>query len=542
VTGGSGSGALSFVSSNPAIATVNGSTGLVTGVRAGSATITATKAADSTYASATSSVDITVLNPSTNVSLSVSNPSPEKGQSITLTANMTPTAATGTITFKEGSQILGTAAIANGVASLTLSSLSSGNHQVYAAYGGDSAYQPSNSNTVTITVSRPNPANDLRIRGLIAAQVETTRQNVAINISTTHRRLETLHQKDVPAISNGISFGPTSASENPFYQYADISRPDVSEKLNKIFQGISPSQSKLNGSSNSEQTNFLPGLFKPDFNIWTSGQIVLGGQIVYSPDLLAAQKTKFSIAGLTFGVDKALTDNFKGGFSVSFSSEEAQSRDRTTSTNGQSATGNLYASWNPFGSIFVDGIVGVQTTRFLNNRIDSNSGSNISGQRMGRSLFYSLSASYDNKWGSFHLAPYLRFDQMFGKLGAWTENGDPEWVLAYSNLPFSSQAFTLGLRGQYDLVYDFGILSPLFRIEISRLVDGQYSQSMNYAFYGSQTYFLVSSAAMRSAYFANLGLKFNNVSNFDSMIEFGFGGDGKEFQSRGARGSLNFRF
>jgi uncharacterized protein YjdB len=542
VTGGQGNGALSFSSSNPAVATVNSATGIVTGIRAGSVTITATKAADSIYASASSTVSITVLNSSTSLVLSASNTSPEIGQSVTLTASITPPLATGTITFKEGSQVLGTAAIVNGVASIALSSFSIGTHQIFAVYGGNSAYPPSTSNSINIAVSRSNPANDLRVRGLVTAQVDLTRQSVAINISTNQRRLEMLHQKDVPTISNGISLGPTSASENPFYQYSDTSRLDQSDTINKIFQGASSSQLALNEPIESKSKSMFSGLFKPDFNIWTSGQIVLGGQVLYSPDLLASQKTKFSISGLSFGVDKALTDYLKAGVSVSFSSEETQSRDRTTKVNGNSGTGSFYASWNPLGFLFIDGILGVQTARFLNNRVDSNSGSNISGQRIGRSLFYSLSASYDNKWGRFLFAPYFRFDQMMGKLGAWSENGDPEWALSYSDLPFRSQSFTLGLRGQYDFQYDFGIISPLFRIEISRLVDGQYSQSMNYALYGSQTYFLVSTATMRSSYFANLGIKFNNISNFDSMIEFGFGGDGREFQSRGARGSLNFRF
>jgi autotransporter-associated beta strand protein len=73
---GSGSGALSYLSSRPEFATVSAS-GVVTGVAAGSSTITVTKAADSTYAAATATVSINVtvsptitVGPGSSVSLS----------------------------------------------------------------------------------------------------------------------------------------------------------------------------------------------------------------------------------------------------------------------------------------------------------------------------------------------------------------------------------------------------------------------------------------------------------------------------------------
>ena len=58
-TGGPGIGEISYVSSDPSVATIN-STGFVTGVAIGSVTITAIKAADSTYEEAVASTSVSV--------------------------------------------------------------------------------------------------------------------------------------------------------------------------------------------------------------------------------------------------------------------------------------------------------------------------------------------------------------------------------------------------------------------------------------------------------------------------------------------------
>src|SRR5207253_3200684 len=53
-----------------------------------------------------------------------SSPNPSTfGQSVALTATVSPSAATGTVTFKDGSTSLGTGTLSNGTATLTLSTL-----------------------------------------------------------------------------------------------------------------------------------------------------------------------------------------------------------------------------------------------------------------------------------------------------------------------------------------------------------------------------------------------------------------------------------
>ena len=81
-----------------------------------------------------------------------SNPS-VKGESVTLTATITPSAASGTVTFYDGATSLGTASLASGSASLSTSALSVGSHSLSAVYGGAATYLTSTSNTVSQTVN-----------------------------------------------------------------------------------------------------------------------------------------------------------------------------------------------------------------------------------------------------------------------------------------------------------------------------------------------------------------------------------------------------
>jgi len=76
------------------------------------------------------------------------NPAPG-GQPVTFTATVTPAfnagAMTGSATFYDGANALGTVAISNGQARFTTSSLTLGTHSITAAYAGDSSYLPSTS-------------------------------------------------------------------------------------------------------------------------------------------------------------------------------------------------------------------------------------------------------------------------------------------------------------------------------------------------------------------------------------------------------------
>src|SRR5207253_630600 len=60
------------------------------------------------------------------------------GQSVTITATVSPASGTGTVQFLDGAATLGTVPLSGGSAAFTTSSLSAGSHTITATYSGDS--------------------------------------------------------------------------------------------------------------------------------------------------------------------------------------------------------------------------------------------------------------------------------------------------------------------------------------------------------------------------------------------------------------------
>jgi hypothetical protein len=106
----------------------------------GSHALTASYSGDSSNPAAISKVLIQkVVAASTTTLISPANPV-AFGQSITLTASVSPSNATGVVTFYDGTTILGTRPLTQGGANLTTTLLAAGTHSLIARYGGDIWY------------------------------------------------------------------------------------------------------------------------------------------------------------------------------------------------------------------------------------------------------------------------------------------------------------------------------------------------------------------------------------------------------------------
>ncbi len=122
----------------------------------GSNPITATYSGDGNYNSATGTLNQNVSKNITTVTLTSSvNPS-NLNQSVTFMATV-PTAATGTVTFLDGSTTLGIGTVNSGVATFMTSTLTGGTHTITANYVGDINYSPAISAPLTQTVNKNTP-------------------------------------------------------------------------------------------------------------------------------------------------------------------------------------------------------------------------------------------------------------------------------------------------------------------------------------------------------------------------------------------------
>ena len=125
----------------------------------GTNSLTAHYLGDATHAVSTSAVTtVTITADTTQTALVASPTSGPPGTQITLTATVTRKSGTipptGTVTFKKGATVLGTASVgANGEAILMISTLKAGSNLITAVYAGDSTDKTSKSSAVTVTIT-----------------------------------------------------------------------------------------------------------------------------------------------------------------------------------------------------------------------------------------------------------------------------------------------------------------------------------------------------------------------------------------------------
>ena len=122
---------------------------------AGSHSITAVYGGDASFSGSTSPTLSQTVNKASTTTALTSNSNPSKRrQSVTFTATVSPSTATGTVKFLDGTTLLGTATLSGGSASFATSQLAIGTHPITAQYGGSGNYNGSTSAVLTETVTR----------------------------------------------------------------------------------------------------------------------------------------------------------------------------------------------------------------------------------------------------------------------------------------------------------------------------------------------------------------------------------------------------
>ena len=135
------------------------------------------------------------------------------GDTVTLTATVAPTTATGTVVFLEGQNVLGTAQVGSGtgVATLAITTLQAGRHTITAEYLGDNNLGASTSTPVTIVVSqKTGPSGEPY---LIVTPNDTSRIYGQANPAFTYTVSGALLNGDTPATAvTGVPIYSTPAS------------------------------------------------------------------------------------------------------------------------------------------------------------------------------------------------------------------------------------------------------------------------------------------------------------------------------------------
>lgn len=444
------------------------------------------------------------------LALDVDNNNPSFGYTINFTASGLPTDATGTVDFREGSTTLGTSGVVEGSATLAISTLPIGAHEITAVYSGDSNYSSITSAGYTVTVSaRSDPAVDVVVRHQITAQVTAARRFTSRQTDNIWGHLESLHE-DFRLHHNRHSLNLTV----PLSRGSDTAQKEIPitidrETLRSLFASIDPPPATAFQAAHRQVTP-TPGSEALDdgllIAIWSTGAMDFGSMNG------GGEREKFSDQGGTVGLDVQINPCWILGMAMGYGTGNEDIDAYGTKTKSRQTTAAVYSSFRSSCFLNLDALAGYGDLTFTNSRRSSDAAL-FTGDRAGRVLFTGLATSGTYRLSNLTLRPYLRADASTTRFDAYAENGESLLALSYQKADMQSYSTALGLNASYEIPLAGGTVTPSCRLQYTRNFSGDINQEMYYSDLGipGGIYVMEISSAPQSAGSAEIGLAFRTA-------------------------------
>jgi large repetitive protein len=444
--------------------------------------------------------------------------------------------------------------------------------QIVIAYTLTNAYGVSAPSTVTVTTqARPDPRTDPNVTAISDAQAETTRRFGRAQVSNFLRRTEQLHNGGG---ATGMKMGVSLSSRDGSGQYRP--RPgseDWSQALTERMR-LSGEDPQLGRLANDPQSPLSRGeplgygrtiaadgaASAPNGTAgWSAAEDAgdgngarrigsvaswVGGAIDIGTRDRRSDRSKITAttAGLSAGADIKLSDGvligLGGGYGDDLSEIGTAARMRGTST-----LFAAYASVQPVGGAFVDGMVGRGWLDFTTRRLAAGTSLTAIGKRDGSYDVAALSLGIDRRSGGLNWSLYGRGEYLGAELGGYAETGADRFNLRFDPREVRSVSGTLGGRIEYGQKVDFGMITPRLRAEWSHEFADVDAQWLDYAnIPGEAIYAIGSSGWKREQFQLTLGTRIDLMArgwSFD--METGVrGGQGERSGTVQVRASTKF--
>ena len=181
------------------------------------------------YWGPTQSFEVGPAKATTTTTITASPEAPTFGDATTLTATVSPSAASGTVSFISDGEVLGTSTLADGQATLTSSTLPAGTRNITAEYAGDADHKPSTSAPFTLTVSKAAP--------MLALTTSTPAASIYGDPSSFTATLSSPHATGtVDFVRNGSTIG-TAAINNGIATIDDLVLPVGDHPVSANYSG-----------------------------------------------------------------------------------------------------------------------------------------------------------------------------------------------------------------------------------------------------------------------------------------------------------------
>jgi carbon monoxide dehydrogenase subunit G len=312
---------------------------------------------------------------------------------------------------------------------------------------------------LTFVLSRPNPALDPQVTGLLSAQAGSAQGFATNQIGNFRNRLERLHNEETRT-GDTVNIGlDTSALGGPLAYLGSLADPAIDA---------------IGQATSAPYASAMDRLFA-DTAFWATGSVSLGTANTGVIDLGR------TLVGMSGGMDHRFSPDFVAGIGFGYGRDVVSIGNQGSTSLGQAISASLYGSYHPGDAVFIDGQIGIGRLGFEGKRFVSLTGDFANSRRDGTQVFGSLSAGYQYQQDGLVLVPYGRAEAAWTRLDSTTETGAGPLNLSFGEQSFNMLAGVAGLRLDYAMDMDWGTLTPQARLEYSHDFAGGSQASVGYA-------------------------------------------------------------
>ena len=297
--------------------------------------------------------------------------------------------------------------------------------------------------------ARPDPSQDADVRGLLQAQVATTRRLADAQSSNFRNRMEALHDGGAePGFSNQLSIAGGNACLPDPQDRSGLHCPA------RLAHGPSAADEPMDAAPTGSATHQA-------FGAWIGGSLRSGALDGKG----AASEVDFETDGLSAGVDHRFSPAFAAGLGLGYGRDESRIGEEGARLDAKARTFAAYASYHPGEHLYVDALLGYQSLAYRMRRNAGNGGT-LHGQRDGSQWFASLTVGTTRDASdTWSWSPYGRLDASRATLDGYVESGDAVYALRYDAMDVDGQTGAIGLRLDGAFATSWGRLQPQLRLE-----------------------------------------------------------------------------
>ncbi len=278
----------------------------------------------------------------------------------------------------------------------------------------------------------------------MGSQVELSKQNINLNISTIFKRFEWIKrnrdQEDLSSHNINLNY------PNPYLKTLAMNLEPIAKK--NIASLVSTNQKKVK---------------KSKWSTWSLGDLTISNFDKFAFEMAKSVKSK----GLTAGADRKFGDNKFLGLAIRYGDNESNIHQSNQNTEMESLTLNIYGIVPTNENRYINAVLGISAMKFDNLYLGK-----ITGERNGRQAFVSINYRTKNNYGAFNITPTGKFTYGVTKLSEYTDFiskaiDGPTTDVRYKDTTFTSGELSAGFLFETDIIETSdGTIQPMGGIEV----------------------------------------------------------------------------